>query len=907
MERVRLPKFIGIELVRGCNFKCRMCTVTANHKGPMRFISLDTLKLIISRLKEENIKPREVYLFNFGEPLAHPNFQEVLKLIYESRVFEESFVTMYTNGSLLKDEKTKAILDFPVINKLIFSFDGFGDAESYTKLRGSHYQEVINNISAFSEQAKKQRPELLLETCSIIPRPGEVPDLEVKALEEANKALNAIFQPMGVSVVTRHMHNYSGEEGLEISGIRSEDAQGGCIHLERDSLYILDDGKVMPCCNVFDKKYNIGSIYDHTLTEILNSNEMCSIRHKVRIGKRNDVPMCKKCSVSLVNDVSEEWAYEYWENQLEKNQISDVIEKNVTRRLLNRIVEKQNSIEVINDKVSIDHSNLDTKLEIYSGKDISANYMHVEIEEYLSLPCATNSVDIVFVHDAVEYVEDVYHLLKEIYRVSKNETVVYMVGPYFNTSANYTNRSYKTLCSEDTLKPYDCSKQNDLIDYEEWYTPELKEYKDSQANEFLGDIRIQLLDMEFIYYKEYRKFGEEQKRRIRKAFSNVCEKVIYTFAINKESEPFSDDKLIILKQKAKQTEPELINKIRLINSKEEYAPSVLGDIVDVVREQFNPQSLIVDQRFIELDSKLNVNIEQLKIEISQIIPCIKECQKLVERVNELQNNIVALTQNQQRMQELDVEIIQKMERDNNALNCLIAKSKEDKSIYEAKISSLDSKLNELIIDKIQQQKNLDNLIKQQEILAKGHEILTGRMKQKDIENEKLNSLVQTLIIENQFKSMQLNNMHTHFVTNRMNNCRNTNYIRSTVARDFFETLVLNCKKFHKRSKLQLSEYIPYEGYYEYEIKGYGDRINFFITGLVGSRFLVEIVQDNEIKKQEVGAVKDSGRYFITCPNIKGKLYVRFRAMEFNSVLRVLEIENTCLSINKKIYLGGYVD
>lgn len=54
-------------------------------------------------------------LFNVGEPLAHPEFEECLKIVYTSQVARNAQVIMHTNASLLLRKKAKAILEIPII------------------------------------------------------------------------------------------------------------------------------------------------------------------------------------------------------------------------------------------------------------------------------------------------------------------------------------------------------------------------------------------------------------------------------------------------------------------------------------------------------------------------------------------------------------------------------------------------------------------------------------------------------------------------------------------------------------------------------------------------------------------------------------------------------------------------
>jgi MoaA/NifB/PqqE/SkfB family radical SAM enzyme len=102
-------KTLGIEIVRGCNFRCRMYPVTAADSD-FQFMDLKLLKLIVGKAKEAG-SIDTVFFFNFGEPLAHPQFRNCLEIAYNSQAFRNTPVILHTNASLLMGDKAEALLD----------------------------------------------------------------------------------------------------------------------------------------------------------------------------------------------------------------------------------------------------------------------------------------------------------------------------------------------------------------------------------------------------------------------------------------------------------------------------------------------------------------------------------------------------------------------------------------------------------------------------------------------------------------------------------------------------------------------------------------------------------------------------------------------------------------------------
>lgn len=85
-------------------------------------------------------------------------------------------------------------------------------------LRGPHYDKVMKNIQSFSVQANKLRPDLLLLTCSILPKENEIHGLKNVSKEFAELKLKEIFEPLNIKVETRELHDYSGNDEIKVAG-----------------------------------------------------------------------------------------------------------------------------------------------------------------------------------------------------------------------------------------------------------------------------------------------------------------------------------------------------------------------------------------------------------------------------------------------------------------------------------------------------------------------------------------------------------------------------------------------------------------------------------------------------------------------------------------------------------------
>ena len=86
--------------VKACNLKCKFCYIEKNpYKNEEDFISIDKIKEALISLKGKKLN--SIYLTG-GEPLLHPNFNQILKMCLKI-----SNTTILTNGTMINDKKAR--------------------------------------------------------------------------------------------------------------------------------------------------------------------------------------------------------------------------------------------------------------------------------------------------------------------------------------------------------------------------------------------------------------------------------------------------------------------------------------------------------------------------------------------------------------------------------------------------------------------------------------------------------------------------------------------------------------------------------------------------------------------------------------------------------------------------------
>ena len=86
--------------LKACNLKCKHCYIERNpYKNEEDFIQLDKIKQTLIAIK--NKAPKSIYLTG-GEPLLHPDFNQILRMCLKI-----TNVTVMSNGTMINDKKAR--------------------------------------------------------------------------------------------------------------------------------------------------------------------------------------------------------------------------------------------------------------------------------------------------------------------------------------------------------------------------------------------------------------------------------------------------------------------------------------------------------------------------------------------------------------------------------------------------------------------------------------------------------------------------------------------------------------------------------------------------------------------------------------------------------------------------------
>ncbi|MCR5230135.1 MAG: radical SAM protein [Solobacterium sp.] len=268
-----------IEITNVCNLNCSFCR--KNHRKP-KFMSPDAFRYVLSQVRDYT---DYIYLHVQGEPLLHPDFDEIMTVCDEMNVH----VQLVTNGTYLKDHMN--LLQHGSLRKISFSLQS---ADYQKDIILSDY---LDTILRFCETASRN----LHPVCELrFWRSDELSDKAKYCLDRLNRryAFNA---------TNRYGRNYRIMPNVYVDFDRSfqwpdeeDDILGdsGTCHGAVDQIAVLSNGAVVPCCLDAEGCITFGNIMVTPLNQILSSGRYVMMTEAFRKHKiRED--FCRRCTFRL--------------------------------------------------------------------------------------------------------------------------------------------------------------------------------------------------------------------------------------------------------------------------------------------------------------------------------------------------------------------------------------------------------------------------------------------------------------------------------------------------------------------------------------------------------------------------------------------------------------------------------
>ncbi len=274
---------IYIEITNVCNLSCSFCI--GNARTP-RFMSTDEFAHVLQHAKPYT---NHIYLHVLGEPLVHPQLEELLAVAHR---FGMS-VNITTNGTLL----TKAqgvLLNAPALRTVSVSLHSMEPDSPYCK------EEYLQGVASFVTAAIAQgifcelrmwnlgadhidNEAIFAPLCRLLGLDNVAQEAaRSKICESGNTTLAPrLFLGKAARFTWPSMTEPRSEQPIFCHGLRSQMA-------------VLSDGTVVPCC--LDSKGDIalGNIFHTPLAQILSS-ERAQALYQGFSARQPSEELCRRC------------------------------------------------------------------------------------------------------------------------------------------------------------------------------------------------------------------------------------------------------------------------------------------------------------------------------------------------------------------------------------------------------------------------------------------------------------------------------------------------------------------------------------------------------------------------------------------------------------------------------------
>ena len=246
---------LHLDVVGGCQLRCVGCP-NSTLMPKVKQVPLSLLDTILGNIDVDYV--HTLRLFNFGEPLLHEQFSEVLKRLQRQR-WQAEHVEISTNAQHVYWDDFEEALKTRVLNKLVVSCDGDGSAEAYERLRPpgkwSKFIEFLERTKALRD---RWHPELELSTRSVIETASDMENWRQVVEPRGWTAEFRTWKALPESSENRTGRELEIPEGI-CTFVAPSDRFGSLYHGELNQLYIDWDGTVVPCC-AHPKAGELGSL-----------------------------------------------------------------------------------------------------------------------------------------------------------------------------------------------------------------------------------------------------------------------------------------------------------------------------------------------------------------------------------------------------------------------------------------------------------------------------------------------------------------------------------------------------------------------------------------------------------------------------------------------------------------------
>lgn len=282
-----------IEITNSCNLSCSFCPLNSREK---RFMSPSEYLHV---LREINPYVNFLYLHLMGEPLLHPELDEILKISSE----EKMKINITTNGTLVK-KNLDTLLNNKCIRKVSFSLHSFEANDN------KDFDTYLNDIIDASKKLPDNDITVVLKLWNLDSTNDEVKEgkgkneLNDKIISMllnnlSNKKIDDVYNELKNRMtceISKHIYIQTGEK-FEWPIKTNDENKFDKIFCYGmlDQFGVLSNGDVVPCCLDNEGIIKFGNIFNESMKDILSKDEVNKFINNMKKGICPH-SLCSKCT-----------------------------------------------------------------------------------------------------------------------------------------------------------------------------------------------------------------------------------------------------------------------------------------------------------------------------------------------------------------------------------------------------------------------------------------------------------------------------------------------------------------------------------------------------------------------------------------------------------------------------------
>lgn len=276
-------KKIYIEISNICNLQCSFCPEVLR---PKKVMEAEAFNKVLLKIKDH---ADEIALHLMGEPLAHPEFLEILKSCEDHGVL----INLTTNGLMVNKYKNE-LINSKALRQINFSVQSYKDNFSKNDIKP-----YLDKLASFIKDLEEKSPEVYvnLRLWNLGAKSDENEDV-IKYFEAFYHT--EIKREVDVrSIKSKKIHgrvylHFDSRFDWPSFLLPPQGDKGKC-HALTSHIGIHANGTVVPCCLDKEAVINLGNIFDQNLEEILLSKRAMAMKEGFKNGKRVE-DLCKHCT-----------------------------------------------------------------------------------------------------------------------------------------------------------------------------------------------------------------------------------------------------------------------------------------------------------------------------------------------------------------------------------------------------------------------------------------------------------------------------------------------------------------------------------------------------------------------------------------------------------------------------------